>query len=179
MAHVRAGQAVVLTAVSLVGPFTVAFVADAVSTTGPERLRTTFTTSLKVRHSGKCADVAGWSTADGANVQQWTCGNDQGNQHWRFVATGDGYYTLRAVHSGKCLDGAWSTADGGNVQQWTCGNDQINQQWRLVQKDNGYFAVVNRHSGKCLDVARWSTADGGNVQERTCDGQDDQQWRLA
>jgi Ricin-type beta-trefoil lectin domain-like len=36
------------------------------------------------KHSGKCLDIAGVSTADGANVQQWSCygGN---NQRWRPV----------------------------------------------------------------------------------------------
>ena len=28
---------------------------------------------LKIAHSGKCVDVPGASTANGARIQQWTC----------------------------------------------------------------------------------------------------------
>jgi hypothetical protein len=83
------------------------------------------------KHSGKCLDVNGASTADGANVQQWSC-NGGNNQRWKLVSMGDGYNELVAKHSSKCLDvnGA-STADGANVQQWHCTGSN-NQRWKLV-----------------------------------------------
>ena len=55
------------------------------------------------KHSGKCLDVAGVSTADGAKVQQWSCTGGN-NQRWKLVSMGDGYNELVAAHSGKCLD---------------------------------------------------------------------------
>ncbi|MGW3230683.1 RICIN domain-containing protein [Kitasatospora sp. NPDC001095] len=33
-------------------------------------------------NSGKCLDVTGASTADGAQVVQWTCGSGRANQEW-------------------------------------------------------------------------------------------------
>jgi len=37
---------------------------------------------LTAKHSGRCLDVAGVSTSNGANVQQWEChGGD--NQKWK------------------------------------------------------------------------------------------------
>src|SRR5687767_12245209 len=84
---------------------------------------------IVARHSSKVLDVSGVSTADGANVQQWT---DTGgtNQQWRIVDVGSGYYKFVARHSGKVLDVASvSTADGANVQQWT-DTGGTNQQWR-------------------------------------------------
>ncbi|WP_326821578.1 RICIN domain-containing protein [Streptosporangium sp. NBC_01756] len=180
MRLIHAGQALALAAALLAGPFTAASAADTAAAR-PEKLAAKFTATLVARHSGKCLDVAGVSTADGANVQQWTCLPNQRNQEWNLVATDSGYYTLRAVHSGKCLDVAGvGTADGANVQQWTCLSNQRNQEWRLVQKDNGYFTLVVRHSGKCLDVAGVGTADGANVQQWTClPNQRNQEWRLA
>ncbi|MEV1241579.1 RICIN domain-containing protein [Nonomuraea sp. NPDC050022] len=181
MTLIHAGQAVAVAAALLAAPFTAASAANADTAGAAQRFLPKFSATLVARHSGKCLDVAGVSTADGANVHQWTCINGQANQEWNFVATSDGYYTLRATHSGKCLDvsGA-STADGANVHQWTCLNQQRNQEWRLVQKDNGYFSLVARHSGKCLDVAGVSTAEGANVHQWTClIGQRNQEWRLA
>ena len=71
--------------------------------------------------SGKCLDVSDASTADGANIIQYACGNGR-NQQWQWTAV-DGYYQLRARHSGKCLEAA-----GADIQQATCGTG-VNQQW--------------------------------------------------
>jgi hypothetical protein len=64
------------------------------------------------RNSGKVAEVAAFSTADGGNVQQWTS-TGTSSQQWSFVSVGGGYYNVINRNSGKCLDvnGA-STADG-------------------------------------------------------------------
>ena len=85
-------------------------------------------------NSGKALETSGWSTADGADVVQWT--NLGGaNQQWRFVATGDGYYRVLNRHSGKALEVyAWSTANGGDAVQWT-DLGGANQQWTLVPGD--------------------------------------------
>jgi hypothetical protein len=181
MRLIRTAQALAVAAALLTGPFTLASAANAVTTKAPESLRAKFTATLVARHSGKCADVSGVSTADGAVLHQWTCINGQLNQEWNFTATTDGYYTLRATHSGKCMDvSGVSTADGAVVHQWTCINGQRNQEWRLVQKDNGYFSLVARHSGKCLDVSGVSTAEGAIIHQWTCiNGQRNQEWRLA
>ncbi|MBV8705713.1 MAG: RICIN domain-containing protein, partial [Acidobacteriaceae bacterium] len=53
------------------------------------------------------------------------------NEIFQVNATGDGYYTLNPILTGKCLDvNAISKDDGAIVQQWTCwGGD--NQKWSL------------------------------------------------
>ncbi|MCU1294220.1 MAG: Beta-agarase AgaB34, partial [Bryobacterales bacterium] len=47
--------------------------------------------------------------------------------------TADGYFTLIAVNSGKCLDDSgMSLAEGAAVIQWACwGGD--NQKWSIKQ----------------------------------------------
>jgi alpha-L-fucosidase len=55
---------------------------------------------LVARHSGKVADVEGARTANGTNVDQWPWLN-QANQKWAFTSTGDGYYKIKGVGSGK------------------------------------------------------------------------------
>jgi hypothetical protein len=130
---------------------------------------------LAARHSGKCLDVSSSSTADSANVLQWTC-NGGANQSWQIRDLGTGYVQLVARHSHKCLDVTGSsTADGARAQQYTCGSG-ANQQWQFQDLGTGYFRVVARHSGKCLDVSSFSTADGANILQWTCGTGTNQQW---
>ncbi|MFG1859240.1 RICIN domain-containing protein [Microbispora bryophytorum] len=87
---------------------------------------------ITARHSGKVIDVVSASTANNAEVKQYSW-NGGGNQQWRFQDAGGGYYRLVSQNSGKCLDMAsGSTADGANVIQYTCGGG-ANQQWTRTQ----------------------------------------------
>ena len=126
-------------------------------------LSTSAVYTLKGVNSGKCVDVAGGSTANVANIQQYSCWNGT-PQQFKFEDMGSGFYRIKNVNSNKCLDvGNASTANGANVQQYDC-HGGYNQQWSVVQS-NGQYSFINRNSGKALDVAGWSTADGGNIQQ--------------
>jgi hypothetical protein len=132
--------------------------------------------SFAARHSGKCADVVNASTADGAELVQFTCGSGT-NQRWTVVDDGDGYVHLVARHSGKCLDvNSSSTADGAKVAQYTCHVGR-NQQFQLQDAGGGYVRIVARHSGKCLDVSGASTANSARVVQWACNGGTNQQWQ--
>jgi type 1 glutamine amidotransferase len=117
--------------------------------------------------AGKCLDVDNAGTADGTQVQIWTC-NGSAAQTW----TKNGQ-TLRAL--GKCLDvnGAGS-ADGTKIQLWTC-NGTGAQNW-VAQSDQ---TVRNPQSGKCLDVSANVSTDGQDVHLWTCiAGAANQRWTL-
>ncbi|GAA0433333.1 glucosylceramidase [Acrocarpospora corrugata] len=118
--------------------------------------------------AGKCVDIAGASSADGAAVQLYTC-NGTAAQQW--TRPGDG--TLRAL--GKCLDlTAHGTANGTQAQLWTC-TGAANQQWTYTAGRD----LTNPASGKCLDVTGNSSADGARLQIWTCTGAANQQWNLS
>lgn len=126
------------------------------------------------RNSGKVMDVINQSTANNAEIKQWTW-NGGANQKWQFQDVGGGYFRIVSQHSGKCLDVASaSTADGANIIQYTCGTGS-NQQWRWQAIDS-YYQLVARHSGKCLDVVNFGTGDGADIQQYTCGGGSNQQW---
>jgi glucosylceramidase len=115
---------------------------------------------------GKCVDVAGASSANGAAVQLYGC-NGTGAQTW--TAGTDG--TLRAL--GKCMDvTAASTANGATVQLYDC-NATNAQKWTAT---NG--TLVNAGSGKCLDATGNSSADGTRLQIWTCGTGANQKWTL-
>ncbi|WP_439333154.1 non-reducing end alpha-L-arabinofuranosidase family hydrolase [Streptomyces zhaozhouensis] len=130
------------------------------------------------RNSGKALDVYNQATGDGARITQWTR-NDQAQQQWQFVDSGNGYYRIKSRHSGKVLDvHNWSTENGGSIVQWADLNG-TNQQWRLADSSDGYVRFISRHSDKALEVQGASTADSANiVQYDDWDGAN-QQWRLV
>ncbi|MFB6634408.1 RICIN domain-containing protein [Streptomyces sp. NPDC056362] len=130
--------------------------------------------TLTASHSGKCADVADRSTADGAALIQWGCGNAVNQQFW-LKSVGSGRVQIVARYSGKCLaarDG--STADGTAIAQYSCDGTAA-QQWRVTGSGNSVqLAAVQ--SGKCLDVLNTSTSDGTPLIQWTCNSGTNQKW---
>ncbi|MFF2160350.1 non-reducing end alpha-L-arabinofuranosidase family hydrolase [Streptomyces sp. NPDC058175] len=130
------------------------------------------------RNSGKALDVYNLATDDGARITQWAR-NDQPQQQWQFVDSGDGYYRIKSRNSGKVLDvHNWSTANGDAIVQWTDLN-ATNQQWRLADSSDGYVRLISRHSNKALEVQGASTADGANIVQYDDWGGTNQQWKLV
>ncbi|MGC9477528.1 PQQ-dependent sugar dehydrogenase [Streptomyces sp. WG4] len=117
--------------------------------------------------NGKCLDVDNAGTADGTQVQLWSC-NQSSAQMWS--VGGDG--TLKAL--GKCLDvSGGASADGTRIQLWTC-NGTGAQKW-AAQPDG---TVRNPQSGKCLDASGGTWNDGTPVHLWTCHTGPNQKWTL-
>ncbi|MEV4481534.1 PQQ-dependent sugar dehydrogenase [Micromonospora coxensis] len=116
---------------------------------------------------GKCLDVRNAATADGTQIQIYTC-NGTAAQTWTVTPNS----TIKAL--GKCLDvsGA-ASADGTKIQLWTC-NGTGAQNWS-AQADG---TLRNPQSGKCLDVSGNNSADGTAVHLWTCHTGANQKWTL-
>src|SRR5215475_13814458 len=115
-------------------------------------------------YGGKCVDVAGANTANGTQVQLYTC-NGTGAQQWTVGTDG----TIRAL--GKCMDvAAAGTANGTKVQLYDC-NGTGAQSW-----SRSGSSLINTNSGKCLDATGPSSADGTPLQIWSCTGGANQQW---
>ncbi|PWU46427.1 glycosyl hydrolase [Micromonospora sp. S4605] len=117
--------------------------------------------------AGKCLDVRNAGTADGTQIQLYTC-NGSAAQTWTVTPNS----TIRAL--GKCLDvSGGGSADGTKIQLWTC-NGTGAQNWS-AQADG---TVRNPQSGKCLDVSGNNSADGTAVHLWTCTAAANQRWTL-
>ncbi|WP_327292327.1 ricin-type beta-trefoil lectin domain protein [Streptomyces sp. NBC_01198] len=115
-------------------------------------------------YGGKCVDVAGSSSTNGAAVQLYDC-NGTAAQSW--TASGS---TLQAL--GKCLDVASAgTANGSKVQLYDC-NGTGSQVWNRGANST----LVNPQSGRCLDATGPSSANGTRLQIWDCTGAANQQW---
>jgi chitinase len=116
---------------------------------------------------GKCVDVNAANSANGTQVQLYTC-NGTTAQQWK--STGGTYQSL-----GKCLDvNAAGTANGSKVQIYDC-NGTAAQQWTHSSSNQ----LVNTGSGKCLDATGPSSADGTPLQIWTCTGATNQVWTIS
>ncbi|WFE66022.1 ThuA domain-containing protein [Micromonospora sp. WMMD714] len=116
---------------------------------------------------GKCLDVRNAATADGTQIQIWTC-NGSAAQTWSVTPNS----TVKAL--GKCLDiSGGGSADGTKIQLWTC-NGSGAQNWS-AQADG---TLRNPQSGKCLDVSNNSATDGQAVHLWTCLSAANQKWTL-
>ncbi|MFJ1753080.1 ricin-type beta-trefoil lectin domain protein [Kitasatospora sp. NPDC088134] len=117
--------------------------------------------------TGRCLDVNGGNTANGAAVQTWDC-NASDPQKWTLADDG----SLRAF--GKCLDVPnGSTADYVKLAIWDC-NGGGNQKWEL--RPDG--SLMNANSGKCLDAPD-SGGQGTQVTQHWCHGGPNQKWNPA
>jgi hypothetical protein len=94
--------------------------------------------------------------------------------------TPDGWYTVAAVNSGKCVDArAAASANGTVVQQYSC-NQSASQEWQFQSTGDGYFRVNTRNNAAAAwDITGVSTADGGLVQLWTYSSGANQQWQAV
>ena len=135
------------------------------------------TYEIKNKATGKCLDIAAASTANGGNVQVYSCNGT--NAQTFTLSDLTGYkMELRALNSGKCVDvAAAGTADGTNVQQYDC-NATNAQVWtmKVITWSPLEVEFVAAHSNKCLDVA---ASTGPNVQQWSCNSSNAQRFTLT
>ena len=132
-------------------------------TIGPAHAGTGEITGL----AGKCIDVAEANSADGTQIQLYTC-NGTNAQQWTVGSDG----TIRAL--GKCMDVRYGgTANGTRIHLWTC-NGTGAQKWTY----DSIRRLVNPQSNKCLDVTGNNSADWTPLQIWDCHTGDNQKWTL-
>lgn len=123
--------------------------------------------------SGKYLEVAGASTSNGANVQQWSS-NGYKNQQFTLTDMGNGVWSIRPVHSNQAVDlYNWSTVDGGTIKQWPYWGGQA-QQWKLSLSGNGAIKIASAYTGKLISVA--DNLQGSDVFQKSDQGSAYQGW---
>ena len=122
--------------------------------------------------SGKCLDVPGVSTANGTQLEIYSC-NAGTNQE--FTLQPNGEITVYSGSSEKCLEAYEQGKTAGTIVDiYTC-NGGSNQLWQAHPDGS----VTDNESGLCLDVYGQGTANGTKVDIYTCNGGSNQQWALG
>ncbi|MEU7476873.1 ricin-type beta-trefoil lectin domain protein [Lentzea sp. NPDC042327] len=119
---------------------------------------------LRGEAAGRCLDVNGASTANGAQMITWDCHT---NANQQFTQNGQALQV-----TGKCLDAPNNAASGARVQIWDC-HGGANQAWQLT----GSGTVTSVQTGLCLTSA--GTGNGAAVTVATCQGGANQRWAKA
>jgi len=119
--------------------------------------------SIRSVNSNLCLDVPNSSTANGTQLQQYSC-NGSGAQQYDVWYVGNSRYEVRNVTSGRCIDlySAW-TINGTAVQQYDC-NQTNAQRWFISGIGDGsvqFKSVID--SSKVWDVSNVSTTPGAAV----------------
>ncbi|WP_226042603.1 RICIN domain-containing protein [Natrinema sp. DC36] len=128
-------------------------------------------------HSGKSLDLAGGSTADGANVQQQSWDGDD-NQRWRFEHLSGNVYRIGNVNSDKVLDVEGTGGDNGASCVQHGWSDTDRQRWEVVRDSDGHYRIENVQTGLVVDVEGRSTGDGADVLTWEDYGNDNQRFDL-
>ena len=128
-----------------------------------------------IAHPGSCMDARGGGTADGTQIQEWSC-NGSGAQSFELQDAGNGAFTLFNTQANKCVDvQARGTANGTKIQLYDC-NQTPAQTFVTEDAGNGFVFFVNTNSNKCLDVQADTPNDGTIVQLDDCNQTDAQRW---
>jgi hypothetical protein len=134
--------------------------------------------NIIAKHSGKCLDITGASTAPGTAAIQYTCwGGD--NQKFQLTSVSGGY-SITAKHSGLALEilgGPAVTWGGATVDQWYYwgGTSQI---WQVVPTADGYYNLKPTNDGLCMAVAAALQTNVAPVIQWSCYGGNEQKWSL-
>lgn len=137
---------------------------------------------IQNKFSGLYLDVADGSSANGANIRQWSY-NGSHAQKFKFVSLGNGYYYILTgasnYRAGLDVDSG-SSKDGANILQWEYWGGEM-QKFRVVKQPDGTYAILTKASGckSGLDLYDWSKEAGGNINQWNFWGGDCQKWNLV
>lgn len=139
--------------------------------------RSLYTGMIHSRATDKCVDVERASTAEGANIFQWSC-NATAAQIWDVVDLGRNEIAFVAQASNKVMDvQGGDRRSGADVRQYSW-NGSSTQRWRMENVERGFSKIVNVGSGKCLDLDGAQRNDGAEIAQHDCHGGTNQQWRI-
>lgn len=132
-----------------------------------------------------CLDVAGGSTANGANCQLYTA-NGTNAQKFVFEHENDGW-AIRNIATGKYVDVSGGTfANGSNIQSYE-DNDTRAQRWEVIAYstttvEGKTCQIVGIGAGNAhaymMDVASAMRSNNTNVQIYQSNGSNAQRWAL-
>ena len=121
--------------------------------------------------AGKCLNVEGGESRDGAPVQLFEC-HRRSNQQW--TLEGVSPREIRDL-SGRCLQ---PSSQSSRLVIGPCGGPE--DRWHLLFHNySGLFDLYHHSTGLCMDVVGANSADGTPVQLFECHSGANQNWRFG
>ena len=124
------------------------------------------------------ADIGAASLDDQANLLLWGRREDD-KQIFAFTYLENGYYSIKAKHSGKVLEAArGGTYNKTNVVQQSWNNSDA-QKWIVKPNSDGTYCLVNKASGLYMDVYDGDASNLTNIWLYLPNGSRAQKWKLV
>ncbi len=124
-----------------------------------------------------CLDIRQCSKDDKANLQLWQK-NGTDAQKFKLQYHPNGYYTIKAMCSGKFIDvSASGKQHGTNIWQYSA-NGTDAQKWFIVPDGDGYCFLLPRCNDFCMDVYGAQAKNGANIHCWYIHGDDNQRFKL-
>ena len=119
--------------------------------------------SSAVNNYKSCLDIYGASKEDDANLNLWEK-NETSAQKFEIKRQKGGYYTIKALCSGKMLDVNMASKElGTNIKQYKKNGNQA-QYWYIIPCDDGNFNIISVCNLLAMDVSGGKTENGTNIQ---------------
>jgi hypothetical protein len=137
--------------------------------------------------TGKVLDVQGYSTALGANIQQWDYAGTA-NQLWMLPNVGNAAAAVENIGSGHVLDirdWPWVEGNGVRIQQWwKHGNPErtaptvANERWTFQVATGTQYYIVSAANNRVLTVENSSPSNGAPIVQWDNVGGAHQRWQF-
>jgi len=131
------------------------------------------------RQSGKAVDIVNGNKDLGGKVQQYNLVKSTTAQQFIIEPNGDGYYSIKNINSGMCLDVQNGLPNNGQlIWQYLC-NKTPAQLFKLNHLGNGFFELESKlQSNLVLTIKDASTANGAILTIATRSGGLNQQFHF-
>ena len=106
--------------------------------------------TIQAKHSSKYFSVQGWSSDNGAQIEQWSWVN-QSNLKFNVQKTSYGYKIVPSYNNKVFSVDASSGANGALIKQWSELNAP-SQRFNIIDAGSGYYKIVAHNSAKCLAI---------------------------
>lgn len=129
---------------------------------------------IQARHSNKVLDInIAFFTGqlDGRPLAQFDNHNGD-NQKFIIESLGGGFVSIKAKHSGKCLDVANFSRGPAGLQQWRCTGGESQQ--FVIEPVGDFYKIRVKHSGLYFDVSGGSMENGARLIQYALGGGDNQ-----
>lgn len=119
-------------------------------------------------YDGKCVSDDGNSSANGSEIQIWSCSSTNQAENWKFSNN-------ELIHNGKCANDKADGGKGSRVVLYTC-DGAANSKWTSLS--NGELRLQAHNGTLCLNDPRSSKTNGTQLIVYTCNDSANEKWSL-
>lgn len=123
-------------------------------------------------------DIPASSTKNGEIIEIWR-NRLTDNQRFDVKYLGNGYYTIKAVHSGKALEVPNNAMKIGTKITQNADNTSDSQQWIIKKAEGEYYYIISKSSELYMEIDKQEAKPGVNLQIQNHTGYDMQKFKFC